>query len=193
MTFLYYPDNKIYTVKQLERWLNFIYLSHNSFETPQDRNEIKEKGINQEITAQALELGIRFAQEIKTAYLPKVSIRWINKQLGHGLFLEENLEEGVNERRFGQPLNNYLYEYPINDEIGRSYVIDATQGNATRFINHSFTPNLQPIHVFCEDFYHLIFITLCAIKRGEQLSYNYGSSYWAIRESPSHLASIAFV
>jgi SET domain-containing protein len=63
-------------------------------------------------------------------------------------------------------------------------VIDATQGNLTRFINHSRDPNLQPIHVFYDGFYHLIFIALRKIQQGEELSYDYGQSYWYLRDPP---------
>jgi SET domain-containing protein len=66
-------------------------------------------------------------------------------------------------------------------------VIDATKGNLTRFINHSIHPNLKPIHVFYEGFYHLIFLALRRIEKGTQLSYDYGKNYWYIREKPVEL------
>ena len=89
-----------------------------------------------------------------------------------------------NDRRYVEPLNNYCYEYPVPDSIGRSHVIDATQGNFARFINHSSKPNLKPEYAFFDGFFHLIFITNRAIKLGEPLSYNYGSTYWYLRGLP---------
>jgi len=58
------------------------------------------------------------------------------------------VEVRENNRRYFEPLNNYCYEYPVPDSIGRSFVIDATQGNLTRFINHSYEPNLKPKYAF---------------------------------------------
>jgi SET domain-containing protein len=63
-------------------------------------------------------------------------------------------------------------------------VIDATAGCLTRFINHSSNPNLTPIHAYWEGFYHLIFLSLRAIHPGEQLTFDYGETYWYIREKP---------
>ena len=72
------------------------------------------------------------------------------------------------------------------DEDGINYVIDATNGNLTRFINHSYNPNLQPMYAFIEGFYHLIFLTIKPIKNGEQLAYNYGNNYWYLRGKPTN-------
>jgi hypothetical protein len=143
-----------------------------------------------------LELGKKFIDKINAAYIPQVSVRWISDKVGYGLFAEETIAResyvgeytGVvrkNDRRYFEPLNNYCYEYPVDDEIGRSFVIDATQGNLTRFINHSKSPNLRPIHVFYEGYYHLIFIALRQIEKGQELSFNYGESYWYLRAPPA--------
>ena len=173
-----------------------------SFESSEAKKDIRSRGLaklkSNEVSLKSQQLGKKFSEQIESGYLPKVSVRWIHDQVGYGLFAEENLAKGAyageytgivreNNRRYFEPLNNYCYEYPVPDDIGRSFVIDATQGNLTRFINHSFTPNLQPIHVFYDGFYHLIFLTLQKIKKGQQLSYNYGQSYWYVRGSPVNL------
>jgi len=186
-------------LEELQKQLNFQYLSKNSFE---NKRRIKALGMAKwkkgEINEEALSLGERFHSQIKAAYIPSVSVRWINEQVGHGLFAEIDIEEGAyvgeytghvreNNQRYFKPLNNYCYEYPVPDDIGRSHVIDATSGNLTRFINHSYTPNLRPVHAFYEGFYHLIFLALCPIQAGQQLSYDYGRNYWYIREQPQPL------
>ncbi len=194
---LLYPDGGFYSIEELEKRLGFTYLPHNAFEAPHDRQDIRERGIDKwkkgEIPLEAEELGRRFIQEIELAALPAVSIRWIQDEVGYGLFAEKDLAAGTyageytgivrKNDRHGE-LNNYLYEYPIPDPIGRSFVIDATQGHLTRFINHSFTPNLKPIHVFHDGFYHLIFLALHPILKGAQLTFNYGKNYWYVREPP---------
>ncbi len=199
----YLLDGKACAVQELEMLLKFKYLPRISFETSKDQRSIRKRGIEKwksnGVSAESQELGSRFIQKIKVEYIPNVSIRWLNESLGHGLFLEENLDRGsyVGEytgivrkndlRRYFNPINNYLYEYPIPDEIGKSYVIDATQGNLTRFINHSFHPNLDPVYAFYDGFYHLIFLATHRIEKGTQLCYNYGKNYWYIRRPPINL------
>jgi len=197
-----YPNKQFYSRKDLEIKLKFRFLSQIAFETFNEKKEIKTKGMhklkNNEIDSEILELGKKFIKEIQSAYIPNVSIRLINKNVGYGLFTEENLPKGVyvgeytgiirkNNRRHFEPLNNYCYEYPILDHIARSYVIDATQGNLTRFINHSYNPNLKPFYAFFDGFYHLIFLTIHNIKKNSELTYDYGKTYWYIRKPPIDL------
>lgn len=199
---LLYPDGNSYSIRELEEQLNFKYLIKNSFETREDESTVRTKGMqkfnNGEVTTEAIDLGKRFIHKIQNGHLPIVSIRFINDEVGYGLFAEEEILEnsfigeytGIvreNNRRYLEPLNNYCYEYPIPDSIGRSYVIDATHGNLTRFINHSFQPNLRPAYAFLDGFYHCIFIALRPIAKGTQLSYNYGQTYWYIRTSPEEI------
>lgn len=198
-TFQCFPDGKFYTLEELQSLLNFQYAPHNTFESVEAQEELKHRGIakfhNQGVSQEAQELGSRWIEKIRSAYIPAVSIRWLDENLGYGLFAEEVLEEGAyvgeytgfvreNDRRYFEPLNNYCYEYPISDDSGKHHVIDATAGNLTRFINHSYTPNLKPLHVFYEGFYHLIFLAIQRIEKGSQLSYNYGKNYWYIRQEP---------
>ncbi len=178
---------------------NYIYLPHIDFESAEDRDFIWQAGMEKwkkgEVKPEADRLGREFIQKIESAYIPTVSVRWINEKVEFGLFAEEDLKEGSyvgeytgiirrNDRRYFEPLNNYCYAYPILDEIERNFVIDATQGNLTRFINHSSSPNLEPTYVFYEGFYHLIFLATGKIRKGEQLFYNYGGTYWQLRDKP---------
>ena len=195
-TVLLHPDGLLYSIPELEERIPFKYLPKLAFE---DRADVLARGQakhqSNQVTRQAQELGNKFIEKINAAYIPHVSVRWISGKVGYGLFAEEEISEGSyvgeytgivrkNDRRYFEPLNNYCYEYPVDDEIGRSFVIDATQGNLTRFINHSSKPNLKPIHVFYEGYYHLIFIALRPIQKGEELRFDYGESYWYLREPP---------
>ncbi len=196
------PERTLHTIQELENRLQFNYLPVNAFESPEEEQLIREKGLakllSNEISKEALELGALYSKQIAAGYIPAVSVVWVNEQVGYGLLAEEDIAAGSycgsytgivrkNERRYFQPPNDYCYEYPVPDEIGRSYVIDATSGHLTRFINHSATPNLKPVHVFHDGYYHLIFLALCDIKKGTQLSYHYGNNYWVIRDPPSPL------
>lgn len=195
-------EKSFHTIQQLEALLNFRFLPQIAFESREDRQEILCKGLDKfranQVSLEAQQLGASHIHNIEAAYLPHVSLRFLSGQVGHGLFAEEEICSGdyageytgvvrKNDRRYTEPLNNYCYEYPVADSIGRNYVIDATQGNLTRFINHSEAPNLRPIHVFYEGFYHLIFIALCRIEKGTQLSYDYGRNYWYLRSPPCTL------
>ncbi|HEY2810747.1 MAG TPA: SET domain-containing protein-lysine N-methyltransferase [Rhabdochlamydiaceae bacterium] len=195
----YLLDEKTYTLEELQEHLQFRYLPQIAFESVEQREDVYARGIdkqdNKDISVESLELGERFHSYIEKAYIPAVSVRWVNARVGYGLFAQEDVEAGAyvgeytgivrkNDRRYFEPLNNYCYEYPVADEIGRSFVVDATQGNLTRFINHSFEPNLKPLHVFYKGYYHLIFLATQPVAAGSQLFYNYGQSYWYLREKP---------
>lgn len=191
-----YPDGGAFTIPELEQHLHFKCLQKIDFETDADRQNIQKRGLfqlkNNGVSQQAQKLGVQFFDEIENSFLPNISVRYINERLGYGVFAEENLmiESYVGEytgivRKFDRRnSNDYSYGYPILDDNGRSFIIDATAGYLTRFINHSFTPNLKPVYAFYDGFYHLIFLALQNIKKGMQLSYNYGYSYWYTRGHP---------
>lgn len=179
---------------EVARQLGFTYLPHNHFEKEDDRIFIREQIKKQAPSAAARELGERFASLIRGGTLPSLSLQFVSDLVGWGAFLEEELPEGSfageytgivrqNDIRRYLP-NDYLYTYPVKDPSGIPFVIDATSGNLTRFINHSFTPNLQPLQAYLDGFYHIIFLSLRKISAGEQLSYNYGQNYWHLRNWP---------
>lgn len=176
---------------------DFTYLTHNIFESLEEKEEIQKRGANSPISSEAIALGKLHEKEIRAAYLPALSIRFLTSAVGHGAFLEEDLPKGafVGEytgivrrndiRRYS--LNNYIYTYPVKDINNINYIIDASSGNLTRFINHSFNPNLAPHFAYLDGFYHLIFLTLTPLLAGTHLSYNYGQSYWYIRKWPEEI------
>ncbi len=199
---LLFPDGNSYSIKELEERLDFKYLIKNGFETREDKSTVRAKGMqkfnNGEVATEAIDLGKRFIHEIRKGHLPIVSVRYVDEEVGYGLFAEEEIPEnsfvgeytGIvreNNRRYLEPLNNYCYEYPIPDSIGRSFVIDATHGNLTRFINHSSQPNLKPGYAFLDGFYHCIFTAVRSIAKGSQLAYNYGQTYWYLRTPPKDI------
>lgn len=173
-----------------------------AFNNVTERDEIRTRGLREweegRVPEESIALGKKYQKNIELKEAPKVSIRFINERIGHGVFAEELLKTGryigeytgivrENSPTYFAPLNNYCYEYPVPDRNGKHFVIDATQGNFTRFINHSYQPNLKPLYAFVDGFYHLIFLSLCQIQKGKQLSYDYGTRYWAIRSPPEEL------
>lgn len=181
---------------------HYTHLSHIDFESLEDRDFIWKSGMEKwkrgDVEPEVKRLGQEVIHKIESAYICKAAVCWINESVEFGLFAQEDIEEGLyvgeytgivrrNDRRYCEPLNNYCYAYPVLDEIGRNFVIDATSGNLTRFINHSKAPNLKPTYVFYKGFYHLVFFAMRKIKRGDQLFYNYGQNYWHIRDKPVDL------
>lgn len=173
-------------------------MKHLDFE---DREDVYKRGMALfeagKISLEELELGQRFRKEIEAGAICKVTVRLINDKVGHGLFADEDLPAGAyvgeytgivrtNEPRI-EKMNNYNYEYPVPDSIGRHFVIDATNGCETRFINHSYKPTLTPHYAFFDGFYHAIFLAEKDIPKGTQLTYDYGNSYWYIRARPEPL------
>jgi len=162
--------------------LEFKYLPSISFKSKKAKLDILNRGLAElqkgNVPASSLKFGEKYRNEIESGDCPPVSVRFISKEVGHGVFAEEPIPKGSylgeytgivreNRRVYFAPLNNYCYEYPIPDQIGRSFVIDATTGNFTRFINHSYKPNLEPEYAFIDGFYHVIFISRREIRRGE--------------------------
>lgn len=179
--------------------INYRHIPLIEFESPADEEHVRQKGLEQEekgeVPSSALKLGKKYHTKILSSYIPAVSVEWVHPAVGSGLFAREIIKKGQyvgeytgvvrrNDRRYFEPLNHYCYEYPVPDEIGRSFVIDATAGCLTRFINHSSTPNLSSHYAYWDGFYHLIFLALRQIEPGEQLFFDYGETYWYIREKP---------
>jgi uncharacterized protein len=140
-------------------------------------------------------LSAYFRQEVlDQTGIPPVSLRWIDDEIGWGVFAERDLQKtefiakysGIVRKRVRRDAKNaYCFEYPL--EIGEPspYVIDAQDiGGISRYINHSSTPNLSSLSVHIEGFNHIILFTIKKIPKGEQLCYDYGPGYWQARGTP---------
>jgi hypothetical protein len=175
-------NGKSHSAFELEKLLSFRFLPAIDFESLSEKEGIRQRGLEKkDVKAGELVLGKRYRQQIENSWIPPVEVRLISENIGYGLFAAGALEKGSyageyagivrkNNSRYTEPLNDYCYEYPVADAMGRSYVIDARQGHLTRFINHSEKPNLKPCYAFLDGFYHVIFLTLRPISTGEQFS-----------------------
>lgn len=122
-------------------------------------------------------------------YCSRVSIRFINPVVGYGVFAKEDIPPY-------STLHLYSGVLMLDDEIDpdhdstfsftdlKNYSIDAMKaGNWTRFMNHSDesdpTNNVIPWEYYREDGPRIVFTSgNYGIKKGEQLLYSYGESYW---------------
>lgn len=136
---------------------------------------------------------VLYQSQLSAGATADTCIKWINPQLGYGLFAEVDLPEKsfvaeytgivrqVNKRN--PNLNGYCFQYPTRFWSFKYFVIDALQeGNVSRFINHSNQPNLQPLWLIKRGVLHLIFIANRLITKGTELTFDYGVDYWTHRK-----------
>lgn len=132
------------------------------------------------------------AQQSISFYLKEV-----NPLVGYGVFAKKPIPylgyigEYAGElraRRGRKDLqNNYIFGYMVGF-FGTPWIIDAEKkGNFTRFLNHSFHPNVSSRGFVVDGIYHVIFFANKAIKVGDQLTYDYGPTYWNKRPYPQEL------
>ena len=146
------------------------------------------------ITPKQKWLGVWHAKEILSGFFCDAYIQWIDPVLKYGVFANRDLPAhsfvgeytGILRRRpLFRKRNDYCFEYAIGESRGSPFMIDAERAaSLARFINHSDTPNLEPVSVFCGGLMHIILIALRPIPKGTQLCYDYGPDYWAKRQKP---------
>lgn len=122
-------------------------------------------------------------------------MKFISEKVGHGIFAAIDFEDGdfigeytgiiYDERSFRAliPFNsNYAWSIipPSNYKNQQmKFFVDAKNAsNFTRFINHSYNPNVRPITIYAKDGWHMIYVACKSIKKDEQILVNYGESYW---------------
>lgn len=136
--------------------------------------------------------GKQYREEISVGYFADTVIRWIDDDLGYGLFAGIDFIEGdyIGEYtgkvrrivRSKKDLNPYCVHYPTKFFSWNYTLIDAQdQGNESRFINHSSTPNLTPHWVYDRGLMHLVLKANRFISKGTQLTIDYGKDFWRNR------------
>ncbi len=182
--------------RDLEKRFNFHYLPHLEFDDYRVEQWIRKKctwaykrGYVDKLT---LWLGKLHNKQLEQDYVPDVTIRHVSDLVGYGVFNNKPLEKweyvgeyaGVLRRRnlFVRNINDYCFMYPRQWIALKAFTIDSEQqGNVTRFINHSDTPNLESIAVFYDGVFRIIFRAIEAIPANTELSYDYGDIYWRHR------------
>lgn len=150
-----------------------------------------------QLSLQQLWFGNYFKKEILTPTLPSVSLRWINFQVGWGVFAKDPIKKmefigeyggKVRKRRGVDTKNAYCFEYTLAEGKDSPYIVDAReQGGIVRYINHSNTPNLTSALATFDNISHIILLAKEPIPKGSQLFYDYGANYWAHRAHPEQL------
>lgn len=129
-----------------------------------------------------------FQEEMKKGLIPNLSIRFVSPLKGFGLFAEEMIAEctfigeyvGIVKKRIKKldRDNDYIFEYSIGS-FDTGYVIDAEEkGNHTRFINHSYEPNVTSRWIVINYLPRVVYFANRRIEKGEELLLDYGPYYW---------------
>jgi hypothetical protein len=123
------------------------------------------------------------------AYCDRVSIRFIDSDMGYGVFAKKNIPRYSILNHYAGLLRKDKEVSDDNDSTFvfpdfNKYSIDAqNHGNWTRFMNHSDNANVMVWEYFLPDGPRLIFTAgPKGIKKNEQLTYSYGDIYWEEEE-----------
>lgn len=180
-------------ISSLESTYYFTYAPHLVFENPSFEILLKDLCHKQGVPKEALHYGTLYNKELTLGLEIPSTIEWVHPEVGYGLYSSVDISEGtfigeytglISHHTPYYKMSNYCFQYPIL-QTEKHLSIDAENyGNLTRFINHSFTPNLQILHAFHHGLYHVILVASRSIKQGEHLTYNYGHGYWYLRGAP---------
>jgi uncharacterized protein len=191
-----------YTKEEFEKHLGVTYLHQLEFSSFSTLAWIFQKcdkaGKQNLITTEQKWLGAYYAKELEDAFLPQIVIKWIDNDVGYGIFAKKNFKAkdfigeytGVlrKKKRRADFKNSYCFEYLIGETIDTPYTIDAQdKGNFTRFINHSNEGNCDPMIIFAGGIMRVIIYANKDIPKGSQITYDYGPDYWAKREKPQDM------
>jgi uncharacterized protein len=193
----------IYTIGMLERVFGIHYLPHLRCHDWRVEKWVLKKGAylakNSLVAELPLWLGSFHKKEIESTETDHFTIKWIDPEIGYGLFTEKEIPawsfvgeySGVLRSRgfFKRTINDYCFMYPYLGSPWHPLTIDSeTWGNFTRFINHSDDPNLESYSFFIDGVFRIGFRTLRPISPGEELRYDYGDIYWLHRKKQSEFS-----
>ncbi|CCD69863.2 SET domain-containing protein [Caenorhabditis elegans] len=107
--------------------------------------------------------------------------------IAFGTFIGEYAGELIDdEEAMDRHDSTFLFETKVGSE---TLTIDAKySGNYTRFINHSCAPNVKVANISWDydkiQLIHMCFFTDKAIRKGEELTIDYGEAWWANKKFP---------
>lgn len=145
--------------------------------------------LKDQIPSEKTWMGIYFDQEVQQGAHPPVSIRFIDEEVGFGVFAKQRIPScsfvgeytGIIQKRKRKQVKDkrYCIRYTVWEMERRNFIIDAEKmGNFTRFINHSANPNLSLQSVYWRGMPRMIFIALKEIEEGTQFTFDYGTFFW---------------
>ena len=193
---------KMYTTKEeIEKEFSITYLSELEFSTEKILNKV-EKRCHRKLKSEKHKKLNRwvnglYKNDLERKKESEFHIKRVSALVGYGVYSTKRIPEltyigeytGVVKRRERRKdrYNDYIFGYIVGPS-DTPWVIDASKkGNFTRFINHSFSPNLTSRWIIHENVCHVILFANRLILPGEQLTYDYGPYYWKRRSFPLDL------
>lgn len=141
---------------------------------------------------------------IKQKYESPWYMKYINKKIGYGVFAAADIKKGQLIAEYVGIIYDkatYLNKVPYNANYCWSMIphqsharevrfyVDAIKScNFTRFINHSYTPNVMPLPLYTPEGYRMLYVACEDIAKDEQLLVNYGEGYWSARNDHQELS-----
>ncbi len=195
------PLNELPTFPLFPQLESFEYLSNPIFETSEGLQQVLATAAKakqeDKIPAEKIWMGIYFDKEIRKGVHPPVSIRFIDEDVGFGVFADKKIPPcsyvgeytGIVQERKPKQLEDKRHCLRYTTWEGKkNFTIDAEhKGNFTRFINHSEKPNLGVQSIYWRGIPRMIFVALKEIKEGGQLTFDYGPLFWKEMRHPPRL------
>lgn len=184
--------------KELTEKFSLTYLHSLEFSDPRILKKVQKRCINKLWWKKHAKVNFwncsLFEKSLLENHPIPVEIKKVNPIVGYGVYATKTIPylsflgeyTGVVRKRNRKKdsLNDYVFGYVIGPH-DTPWVIDAEKkGNFTRFINHSFTPNLTSRWLISQGIAHIILFANRRIQAGEQLTYDYGPYYWRKRALP---------
>lgn len=140
-----------------------------------------------------------YTQQVVKEYQAPIYLKYINDTVGFGVFADKPIKECDTISEY----TGYLcVEDDSNEQVecmdyaidvgnfydsqrGTALYVNAEKaGNFTRFINHSYLPNVCSLSVYNEidRLWHVMMLASKDIDQDTQLLTNYGTGYWDVRE-----------
>lgn len=172
---------------------NAEFLQDLEFESQQVESRVAAKTqtarSKDKIPSEKIWMGVYFHEEMEQKFHPKISIEWINDEVGFGVIAQQRIPTcsfvgeytGIIQEKRKQEVegNDYCVRYPTWSWGLKKYVINARdKGHFTRFINHSDQPNLGLQSIYWRGMPRMVLISLKDIEKGEQLTFDYGETFW---------------
>lgn len=180
-----------FSVKEFERAAGITYLSHLQFASYTQLERIHNylQRIRRKFSIENQWLATLYRPDIESGQIANLVIRWIDEQMGYGLFAGSALSAQCYLGEYTGRVRparlrergalEYSFEYPGRNRWGMRYVVDAAEaGNEMRYINHSDDPNCEAVAVYCEGIVRIAIRALRRIEKGQQLTLDYGERYW---------------
>lgn len=136
----------------------------------------------------------RYRQQLDEGSTAPLYIRWISDVLGYGAFADADIPEGTflgeytgvirQLQRRHPDQNEYCLHYPTKWWSKKYFVTDSQRGgNITRFINHSYAGNAQPLCLVDRHLLRQVFVANQHIPKDKQITFNYGNDFWKKRKT----------